>query len=522
MDSTTDRGIVESQAAVADDSAATKRVYSRHLMNMALLMMIPVLLASTLNRSRTFLVDPDIWWHLADARFLLVNHHFIHTDPYAFTVVGRPWIDWEWLSELPFWFGFKAFGLRGIYLITWLLLAGNILFVYWRGYWMTRRADACLWTSAIAFILMTVNSGPRTIEFAYLAMSAELAIFEAADRGDKRWLWLLPPLFCLWINLHGMWFAGIVLFGLYIGFNLFTVHLGVFEQEAFSAAERRRLLKVLGVSMAALFINPYGWHLLWNPLDMALNQKVSVAQIAEWQPLNLSTLEGRTVVVAIALMVVCNCIKGRKWKLYEMAFVFLAWYAAFAHVRFSYFAAVLTTPLLARDLARSFNMEKDSNTIPWANATMAVAAVGVILFMFPSKAALDKMLDMMFPKNLIAQIQPSWRTFNWDYVGGMMAFDEKPSFIDSRFDSFEHAGVMQDYGLMVQGHNTLDLMNKYHIDHALLKEDLSVTYLLEHTPGWQIIGREKAWEGEYLLFAKVPGVQAASGCTPASPLGPAR
>ena len=42
-------------------------------------------------------------------------------------------------------------------------------------------------------VLMTVNAGPRMIEFAYLAMSAELAILEAVDRGHTRMLWLLPP-----------------------------------------------------------------------------------------------------------------------------------------------------------------------------------------------------------------------------------------------------------------------------------------------------------------------------------------
>jgi hypothetical protein len=97
----------------------------------------------------------------------------------------------------------------------------------------------------------------------------------------------------------------------------------------------------------------------------------------------------------------------------------------------------------------------------------------------------------------------------------MMAWQERSSFIDSRFDSFEHAGVMQDYGLIVQGHDAFALMDKYHIDHALLKDDLALTYLLEHTPGWQIIQREKAWEGEYLLFAKTgPASPPAPACPP--------
>ncbi|HZB87795.1 MAG TPA: hypothetical protein VE291_03975, partial [Terracidiphilus sp.] len=340
------------------------RVASRHLMNVAILMALPMLVASTLNTYLTLCVDPDIWWHLADARILVTTHHFIWNDPYSFTVLGHPWIDWEWLSELAFWFSYQGLKLQGIYLVTWLLLAGNIVFIYFRGYRMSRSADAALWTSAIAFILMTVNSGPRTIEFAYLAMSSELLILEEFDRGNKQFVWLLPPLFCLWINLHGFWFAGMVLLGMYIAGGLFSIDIGAFQQQAFSKPDRNRLLAVFAASVLALLINPYGWHLTWNPVDMILNQKVSVSTIAEWQPIRLGTLEGCTVVFAIALMVVCNCVRGRKWKLFELAFVFLAWYAAVAHIRFSYFAVVLTTPMLARDLARAFKLDPDANTIP--------------------------------------------------------------------------------------------------------------------------------------------------------------
>jgi hypothetical protein len=440
----------------------------------------------------------------------------IQTDPYSFTVVGQRWLNWEWLSEVPYWYSYQSLGLSGIYLLTWLVLSANILFVYWRGYWMSRHAGAALWAAGMGFVLMTVNSGPRTIAIAYLAMSAELAILEAAERGKKRLLWLLPPLFCVWINLHGIWFIGIVLLGMYIGCGLFPCKVGVFEQEAFTGQERNRLFAVLGLSVAVLLVNPYGWRLLWNPLDMILNQKVSVSTIAEWQPLNLSTLEGKGVVFAIALMVIANCIRGRKWKIYELAIVFLAWYAAIAHMRFGFFAAVLTTPMLARDIERSFCIESDAKTIPAMNALMVVGAICVMVYMYPTQDSLKKMLAMMFPQQTIASIQPSWRTFDWDYVGGMMAFQEKPSFIDTRFDSFEHVGVMQDYLNIMHDSNALELMDKYRVDHALLLENMPLAYVLQRTPGWQVEAREKSWDGFYVLYAKKAVAQTGSaGCVPA-------
>jgi len=481
------------------------RAFSRHTMNVAILLMIPLLMAPTLNLAHTFLVDPDIWWHLADARLLLTTHHLIHTDPYSFSVAGNHWIDWEWLAELPFWFSYKSFGLQGIYLVTWLALGANILAVYWRGYAKSSHAGAALYAAALGFFLMTVNAGPRTIAFAYLCMSAELAILDAAERGKKGLLWLLPPLFCLWINLHGTWFIGICLLVLYIACGWFRVDVGAFEQEPFTAADRNRLLSVLGVSIVALVVNPYGWRLMWSPLDMMLHQHESTSTIAEWRPLDLSSLEGKAAVAAIAAMVIANMLRGRKWTLFELATVFLAWYAAFSHHRFTYLAAVLTTPMLAVDIKRSFCTESDEKTIPAMNAVLVAASIGVAIWMFPSQRTLNDMLAKMFPLQSIASIQPSWRTFNWDYVGGRMAFDGKSSFIDSRFDSFEHSGgVLQDYDAIASLNDSAELMDKYRIDHALLKDSLSLSYNLEHTPGWRIIRRETAWEGDYLLFAKTP------------------
>ena len=485
-------------------SALRTRLFSRHLFNAALLLLLPMLLSPTLNAAKTLLVDPDIWWHLANARILAATHHFIWTDPYAFTAAGQRWIDWEWLSELPYLFFYNVLGLRGIYLVTWFTLSGNLLLVYWRGCRRSGSGNAALWASAVALVLMTVNAGPRMIEFAYMAMSVELAILKAAERGDKRWLWCLPPLFCLWINLHGTWLIGIGLLGLYILCGLFPLHWRFFEQRAFTAKERNRLLAVFVACLAAVFVNPYGWHLVWSPFDMMLNQKMVVAVTTEWQPLSLSSFEGKGVVVAIALMVIANWRRSRKWTMYELAIILFAWYAAIDHHRFTYLAAVLTTPMLAVDLRRAFFTESDAETIPAANYTLTAAALCAMLVLFPSEGSLKKMQQMMFPLRLVAAIQPSWRTFNAEYVGGMMAFESKPSFMDTRYDSFEHNNVMTDYRKVWLTRDALSVLDKYRVDHALVKGNMPIAGLLERTAGWRVLMREKSWGGEYILFARDP------------------
>jgi hypothetical protein len=115
---------------------------------------------------------------------------------------------------------------------------------------------------------------------------------------------------------------------------------------------------------------------------------------------------------------------------------------------------------------------------------------------------------MMFPMQSIAKVQPAWRTYNWEYVGGMMAFEHKPSFMDSRFDSFEHLGVMAESRNIIEARDAQALLDKYRVDHALVKDNLPIDAFLEHAPGWHVLMREPAWEGNYVLLERNPGAAA--------------
>lgn len=478
------------------------RIFGRQTTSVVLLIFIALFLRGSLNNPQELMHDPDLWWHLANARILSTTHHFIQIEPYSFSVAGERWIDPEWISEMPFWIGYRSLGLRGIYLVSTLALCANLLFVYKRSYWKARHAGAAFWTGVLGFTLMTPNAGPRTIMIGYLALSAEMAILEAAERGKTRLLWLLPPLFLVWINLHGSWVIGLGLLTLYILCGVFSLKMGVFDQVAFSSQERKRLLLVLLASVAVLLANPYSWRMIWNPFDVMLGQKLNIANVEEWRPLDLNSPVGKMAVVAIALMILANCIHGRKWKVYELAFIFFAWFAAFDHARFTFLAAVLTIPFLTEDVVRSFCVKADEKTIPAINALLITCAVFVVVRFFPNEALLQNGLAAEYPLQSIASIQPSWRTFDSEKFGGMMDFNAKPTILDTRYDTFEHHGVLKDYLAIMNFQEPFKLLDKYQIDHVLIYENTHLSYLLEHTPGWRVEKREGAGDNSFVLFAR--------------------
>lgn len=485
-------------------SALCARICSRHMLNIAILMLLPVVMTQPMRMPSELVRDPDVWWHLANASILTSTHHFIRVEPYAFTVAGQRWIAPEWLAELPLWAFYRAFHLTGLYLVTWLGLSANVIFVYLRAFWKTRHSGAAFWAAGLSFCLMTISCGPRTILFAYLAFAAELVILDAVESGRSRMAWLLPPLFCVWVNLHGSWLIGLALLGLYILCGAFGFTKGALEQPGRSWDENRRLLYVLLTCAAALMVNPYGWRMVWNPIDMLLNMKLSVASVVEWQPMRLDWFVGKASLACILMMLLANLVRDRKWKLYEISFIVFAWYAAFSHIRFAFLAGVIIAPFLAVDFVRSFCEHSDAKTIPVMNALMTVGVACLVIHFFPGEAALERGFAEVFPVQTIASIDPSWRTLNAANIGGVMALEAKPDYIDPRMDTFELHGIVAKYLDTMWIQRPLEILDEDRIDHVLFLEHTPLVYLLKHTAGWSVVRREGQGDDAYILLAKTP------------------
>src|SRR5438067_12386486 len=71
--------------------------------------------------------DPDIWWHMHNAQYLFQHHQLPRQDTYSFTVAGHPWINHEWLSEIPYFLAYRAFGLVGIKSLMFFVLTAIFL-----------------------------------------------------------------------------------------------------------------------------------------------------------------------------------------------------------------------------------------------------------------------------------------------------------------------------------------------------------------------------------------------------------
>jgi len=177
------------------------------------------------------IADPDIWWHLHNADYLIHHHSLPNSDTYSFTVPGHPWMNHEWLAELPYYFAWRAFGLSGIDAVAVILISLIFLGALYLSYRECGNYKAAVLASSYAVFIGTVSFGPRTILFGYACLVGLLIILQRFRQKGQAALWLIPPLFCLWVNLHGSWFIGMIIFTIMVAIGMVRLNWGMIDSE---------------------------------------------------------------------------------------------------------------------------------------------------------------------------------------------------------------------------------------------------------------------------------------------------
>src|SRR5262245_37598119 len=114
--------------------------------------------------------DPDIWWHLRNAEHLFQTHQFPNADMYSFTVGGKSWMNYEWLSEVPYYLAWQWGGMAGVNLLWMLTVQAIFVGLLYLSYRTSGNFKASVLACGFCSFLAVVSFGPRTILFGYVFM----------------------------------------------------------------------------------------------------------------------------------------------------------------------------------------------------------------------------------------------------------------------------------------------------------------------------------------------------------------
>jgi hypothetical protein len=225
----------------------------------------------------------DTWWQLRTGEDIWRSGHIVLRDELTHTVAGRYWPNHEWLTQVLFYGSYRLGGLplltggcAAAVLVTWLLVL-------------------CLTPGPALLRLMLVFCGaafstgtwslrPQVLTSALFATTLWVLV-------RRRFLWVLPPLFLIWANLHGGVAAGGVL-----------IVAAVIASAVLTPRQSVKLIGIGVLCLAGTAATPLGFS-LWLEIPASLG-RLKEYGVTEW----LSPSPANPVEIPFWMMAVGLCV----------------------------------------------------------------------------------------------------------------------------------------------------------------------------------------------------------------------
>ncbi|HET8548812.1 MAG TPA: hypothetical protein VFL57_12435 [Bryobacteraceae bacterium] len=200
------------------------------------------------------LMDGDTGWHIRAGEWMLEHARIPTADLFSFSRPGAPWFAWEWLTDVAFAALHGWAGLKGVVLVSGLVIAAWTTVLLRHAMWRGANAFAALGLAMAAFTAASMHFHARPHITTLLLVAITAWVLDRDRRQHTRAVWALVPLAGLWTNLHGGWLVLIVLVGLTAAGTAIESWL---TGDRWMGAPLRYLL-LLGLCSLATLANPYG------------------------------------------------------------------------------------------------------------------------------------------------------------------------------------------------------------------------------------------------------------------------
>ncbi len=315
----------------------------RNIFLLFLFLMVVFLSAASEIRST------DIWFNLKSGLVMADRGEILKKDIFSFTRYGAEWNNRLWLFQFLLGVVFKKFSWTGLVILR--ALSFTVLFFILLCRYIEKETFPVI--IAVAFlallcIMPRILLRPELVTFLFLA-----CIFYIVEKflyENKNFLYFIPLIFVLWVNMHGLYVLGFIV--------LFFALLDTFASDVKKA---RFVAVIIAVSVLALFVNPFGINGVTVPFKQyAMLSKDSIfSNIAELMPLvravkSLKTLIAVTTVsvlaVIAAFLLVCGFIERKKIDIFHVLIFAAFFYLAVKANRNIALFSVILVPVIAHNI----------------------------------------------------------------------------------------------------------------------------------------------------------------------------
>ena len=449
--------------------------------------------------------DPDIWGHVKFGQDILNSGEIADRDPYSYLTDGQVWINHEWLTEVIFAAVYALGGSTALILMKASLTLLTLGIIYW--YLMRHGVTALRGGIVIMFTLHLVSPAVRFLRphiFTYVLFVITLLLLDRADRGRLRWLWGIPIVFVLWVNIHGGFLAGLANVTVWSFVRIVDVLYRARRYGSkISTADLAFAASAIAAGIATL-LNPYGVALFHFLIQ---SETFIRPEIPEWQPIRIMSPYGVMYLTLLA-MAVAGCLYSRKERspgsMAVLCCMALAPLLAYRHGPLF----GLAIPLLAGEhIGDAWNrwssetnprLQKKNETL--AQSCLAgVAVTGAFIFLYLSFPytkciQIDPVRGISFPVRAVSVLEKSGTqgnlaiAFDW---GEYAIWHLSPRFkvsLDGRRETTYSNEIRQENLNFAFGTGDWDKLIRDHNTHlALVQKEFAVFNLMKLAPGWVLV-----------------------------------
>jgi hypothetical protein len=459
-------------------------------------LVVPLLLQRPLLNS-----DGDLARHLRHGRYMLEHGELIRRDPFSFTRAGRPFVGFEYGSQLCYALAERLGGLPGVAILAGLLI--GLTYALLTRFLLRAGVDPLLayLTVALAVVLGLGHWTARPHLFSFVATIVVVGLLE---RPGSRSFLFCTALFALWANLHGGFVYGWILISAYLAGALAELWRG-----AGGLKWKRRLqayVAMLGGAVIGTVINPYGLNLHRHLLRF-FRQPFLVDNTVEFASPNFHE-PGAKLFLVILLAAIGSLILKEHRPSYPRLFV-IGICVAFSlmALRNIPLFGLVALPLIALELDPSWRglpdpggfrsrfalMARQTTTLPWVLPTvLLLSSLALARGRVGSVQLIREQFDpSVFPVAAVAQARSAGlqgHLFSDLAWGGYVvyAWPEQRVFIDGGTDFFGEE-LFRDYA-RIKGLSPgwRDILERYRISVILLEREQTLTHELARDGRWAL------------------------------------
>jgi hypothetical protein len=449
--------------------------------------------------------DPDFWWHLRTGQLIVQTGTIPHFDPYSFTNLGKPWVAHEWLSEILFYDLFRLGSYSLLIFVFSLVITGAFLLAYLRS-----PRDSRPYVAGFVVLLGAITTAPtwgvRPQMLSLLLTSLVLCLLDRFRKeGNLKFLYPLPLITLIWVNLHAGYFLGLAIIVLAIFGGLIDMFMERLQRKAPSESHSLKCITILcGVLVICVFTtlaNPNGLGILFYPFQ-TLTSPAMHQFIQEWFSPDFHSLEWQPLAIFLLALIGVGMFGKKRISPTQIILTLFFGYAALRSMRNIPLFVIVAIPVLAEQINALIQIPVEADSPNRLRKVLVPILLAVFVFVVGLRflqviQQQPESESKSFPSGAVDWIEinrPEGQLFNTYGWGGYLIwrlYPQYPVYIDGRADVYGDKFLYAYTDIYRNRPGWEQDLEAQSVRLVLIEPESSLAGALQQSPAWNVVYQDQ-------------------------------